>query len=201
MSTQAPLTAGINNTKLPPGWHLNGFYFDAWLRLQHNTSLTMTSHPVETGAAITDHSFVNPRRFSFEIGMTDCASSVYRYNNQQGGIDGSIQPSAPANPTRSVNAYNLLVSMQASRQPLTLASKYGTFSDLLIESITTFDDFGTQEAMRAEITLSQIIITDLKFFKTSNAPDITGQTNRGQVYPQPVNESILYQWFGAVIPE
>lgn len=158
MATVPPLQWSINQGNKP-------FYFDAWLRLGHQTSLTITQHPVETGAAISDHSYVNPRRFSFDVGMTDTIAA----NN------------VPGFPSRSISAYNLLLNMQESRQPLTLVTKYGTYNNILIESIDVSDNYVTKYAMRATITLQQLILTNEQNFKRSSNPQATDITARGQL--------------------
>lgn len=138
--------------------------FDAWLRLNHNTSLTITQHPVETGAAITDHSYFNPRRFAFDIGVTDTVTS----------------PTFPGQQSRSVNAYNQLVEMQRSRQRLTLVTKYNTYTNILIENIDVSDDYTTQTALKATIYLLEVIVANVTQAAVSAVPQITDQTSRGQ---------------------
>ena len=164
------MAANVNNgvplTAAPSTWSLGGLYFDAWLRLSHNSALTITQHPVETGAAISDHSYANPRRFSFEIGMTDVIASP----TLEGGSN-----------SRSINAYNALVKLQQERTPLTLVSKYGSFSNILIESIDVQDDYRTQTSMRATVTLQQIIMASGETFKFSANPQATDTTKSGDV--------------------
>lgn len=176
-----PIVTGISvqspSQPIPPGWNLNGLVFDAWLRLHHTNSLTYTQHPVESGANITDHSFVNPIRFSFDIGMTDCVKSL---------IPGQF----PATPTRAINAYNTLVQLQATRQFLTLDSKYGHYESILIESIDVSDDYQTSEALKATINLVQIIVADTQLIVLTLNPNATNTTPRGQVSSQPIPGSL-----------
>lgn len=183
------ITTGVSAQGAPPGaWNLNGMVFDAWLRLNHNTGLTITQHPVETGAAISDHSFINPRRYSFDIGMTDTVES----------------PNFPGFSTRSINAYNALVEMQQSRTLLTLSSKYGNYDNILIENIDTYDDFRTKNAMRATITLLQVIMADTRTARVSSNPQATDLTRRGQQSPQSINKRYTDQvvnWLGGFLSE
>lgn len=187
------LKAGVSNTPPPssqaaPGtWNLNGMVFDAWLRLNHNTELTITQHPVETGAPISDHCFSNPRRFSFDIGMSDVLKS----------------PSAAGSSTRSINAYNSLVAMQESRQFLTLNCKYGFYRDILIQSINAVDDAQTVYGSRWTITLQRIVVASpqLGTGQISNNPQVTDQTSRGQLSPQSLSQRIIQagqNWLGGL---
>lgn len=158
----------------PLAWNLGGMFFDAWLRLNHNNSLTITQHPVETGASITDHSYRNPNRFSFEIGMTDTVEA----------------PAFPGSATRSINAYNTLVALQQTRQLLTLVTKYGSYSNVLIEAIDVPDDFQTKYSLRATITLLEVILVSTQVTASNANPQAVNQTNRGQVPAQTITERV-----------
>lgn len=163
------ISAAVKKKAPPTQWSLGGYLFDAWLRLHHNNSLTITQHPVQAGADISDHAFVNPKRFSFDICITDTVTSAQ----------------FTANPTRSINAYNVIQQMQASREPLTLVSKYGVYENILIESFEASDDFTTNTTLKATVNLVEIIIADVQVHKVSANPHMTDSTNRGQVAAQP----------------
>lgn len=159
----------LQTQKVPPnGWSLDGLYFDAWLNLFHDSSLTITQHPVETGAAITDHAYVNPKRFSFQIGITDSFSAA-------------AQGNFPAAPTRSINAYNQLLNRQENRLPMRLVCKYGSYDNILIESLQANDDYTTTNAGKFTVNLVEIIRADVRLVKVTLLPQTVNQTNRGQV--------------------
>ncbi len=173
ITTRNPATPA---TPAAPGtWNINGMTFDSWLQLNHNTDLTITQHPVETGAPITDHSFSNPRRFSFTLGMTDTATA----------------PSVGGTASRSVNAYNAIVAMQQSRQFLTLTCKYGTYRNILIQSINATDDWQTVNASRLTVVLQQVIVANTDQTRITTAPQTVNQTSRGQVAPQGLSNQIV----------
>lgn len=171
------LSGSITLAAPPLTWNLNGLEFDAWLRLNHNNSLTITQHPVETGASITDHSYVNPRRFAFDIGMTD--SPIV-----------ANPPLFPGNATRSINAYQTIVELQRTRAFLTLTSKYGFFENILIESIDVPDGFQTKNTMRATINLVEVIVANTRLVQVSANPQATDQTKRGQTPPQSLSQLV-----------
>ncbi len=151
----------------PNEWSLGGLRFDAWLRLNQNSSLTITEHPVETGAAISDHSFRNPRRWSFDIGITDV-------------IPGSV---AGGSQSKAVNAYNTLVNLQLSRQLLTLRGKYGTYGNVLISDIDISDDYTTKTTARPTVVLQEVILASQSPLVISSNPQATNQTDKGAVTP------------------
>ena len=41
--------------------NIGGYFFDGYLNLSVNSSLEITQHPVESGSAISDHSYMKPR--------------------------------------------------------------------------------------------------------------------------------------------
>lgn len=154
----------------PNSWSIGGFQFDAWLRLHTNASLTITEHPVETGTAISDHSYRNPRQWSFDIGMSDCVT---------GGYQGGSQ-------SRSVNAINTLLALQQTRALLTLTMKYGVYANVLIKDIDISDDYTTANAAKPTVVLQEVILANGNTVKVTTTPQVVSQTSRGTVTAQPV---------------
>lgn len=145
--------------------NIDGYVFDAYLRMQSQSDLRITTHPVESGSPITDNAYQEPKIFTFDIGMTDVAlGKVY-------GQFGLIN--------RSISAYNLLDNWQKSRKPLTLNSKYGFYNNILVQNISTNDDYTTKYGMRATVVLQEIIVTSTQLVKVSAADWFTSNVNRG----------------------
>lgn len=168
----------------PNGWSLDGLFFDAWLFMYQSESIEVTRHPVETGANITDHAYVNPITFSFEIGITNAKSQA-----QQGSF--------PAAPTRAINAYQALSNRLRNRQVMTLICKYGTYDNILIKDIVAQDDHRTQETGRFTVNLIEILRADTRRAEVNSFPQIVNTTNRGQINPGPLR-STLNRIFGAL---
>lgn len=183
MASNPNYTGGVSapSDQLLNVWNLNGYVFDAFLRMQHDSGLVITQHPVQTGAAITDHSYVNPKKFTFEVGVTDCARPIIVPNGKV----------IRANPTRYQAAYNVLVNMQENRNLLYLVSKYGFFENILIENISIPDDSTTQGAIKATVTLTEVILANARTITVSDLPETTDGTERGQVTGKPVIQSTL----------
>jgi len=159
---------------------VGGYYFDAVLKLDHNSKITMTGHPVEEGANITDHSFVEPKSLSIVIGMSDAATY----------LDSSF-----SGENRSVSAFEKLQELQEARQRLTIQTRLKTYKNMLIETMTVPDDFKTMFGLRVTIGLREIIVattsTVIMPDRTSAAPQKTGQTNKGTIQPTTDNRSTL----------
>lgn len=145
--------------------NINGYVFDAYLRMQQQTTMTITENPVESGSLISDHAYINPPIFTFEIGMTDTAQG--KVFLQFGLLN------------RSVNAYKLLKEWQDNRERLTLNSKYGFYENILVQDILTNDDYTTYNGMKATVVLKQVLITSTQLVKVSSADFMTSSVNRG----------------------
>ena len=156
---------------------LGGYVFDAYLRVSHNRRLTITQHPVETGASITDHAYEEPVIFDIDIGMTD--TTLGKIPNQFFDNNGlNLLYTNKSIKSRSVKAYDVLLGMQKSRQPYELICRYGSFK-VVIEDINPIDDYTTKYALRATVRLRQILITASSSKTISSDPYTTDSINRG----------------------
>lgn len=144
---------------------IGSLVIDAVLKADHTTSLLITDHPVEKGADITDHAQVQPKQLTLEIGFTD---SGMLYGS---GGDG-----------RSVNAFQALVAIQETREPFPVSTRLFNYKNMLIESLTSPDDYTTMNALKATLTLREIIIVQTATVGVegrSSDPQTTDSTNSG----------------------
>jgi hypothetical protein len=162
--------------------NLGGYFLDAVFKIEHTTTLTITQHPVETGAAISDYAFLNPAHVVLDIGMTDVAQDL---------IQGQFSMGA-AFPSRSVNAYQLLKMLQSLRMPVQLVTRLNNYDNMLVSSIVATDDKTTQNSLRATITMQEILVAAVTAVKISARPQTTGSTKLGTVQPAIQNASRLY---------
>lgn len=178
--------------KLPDLQHLiylktnvAGYFFDAFLRVDHTSKLNITSHPVETGANISDHAFLEPAELVIEIGMSDTAKSL---------VNGQFSDGK----SRSVTAFQVLKELQAQRIPLQIHTRLNTYKNMLIETISVPDDYRTLYGLKATVTFREVLIASTKTVKLSARPQVTDSTNMGNVEPVDPNQSILKQITGLI---
>jgi hypothetical protein len=158
--------------------NVGGWFFDAFLRMDHTSKLKITEHPVQTGAAITDHAFLEPATLTMEIGMTDVAESII-----PGQFTGGW--------SRSVTAYQLLLELQKQRIPVQILTRLKLYKNMLIEVISVPDDYKTLYGLKATVAFKEILIAQVTTVKISTRPQVTDSTNRGVVEPVEPNKSIL----------
>jgi hypothetical protein len=161
------------------------YVFDAFFSINHESTLSITEHPVQTGANISDHAFMEPRTVTFEIGMSDVMQDLSQY------ISGIESFNNGNSPSRSINAYKVLEKLQQDRIPLTAVTRLGTYNNMLVESLVVPDDKNTTFALKATVTLKEIIVAQVTTVKISSRPQITDSTNMGDQKPQPADESLL----------
>lgn len=100
--------------------------------------LEITRHPIETGAAITDHSFKHPSEVVVRCGWSD---------------SGSL-------PGYSRRAYDALLALQLKREPFTLITGKKTLANMLIASISQVTDVKTEHALMATVVCRQIMMVN-----------------------------------------
>lgn len=156
--------------------NIDGYVFDAYLRIQQSQKLAITSHPVETGSPITDNAYVEPKTFQLEILMSETTTGkVYG----QFGLT-----------NRPVNAYNLLNQWQQERKLVTFNGKYGYFPNCLIEEVVPLDDYTTKYAMKASVSLREVILTSTQLTAVSAGSWMTDSVKRGNQNVESPNENV-----------
>lgn len=154
--------------------NIGGFFFDAVIREEHTSTIKMTEHPVQTGANVVDHAYVEPAQLVMEIGMSDSMDSLVK-NQYNGKFE-----------TKSVNAYQILLELQKSRLPFQVHTRLNLYKNMLIEEISAPDDYKTKNGLRCTITLKEIFVVEVSTTTVSARVHSTDSTNRGAVQPEPV---------------
>lgn len=144
--------------------NLGGYFFDGFLEVGHNIETEITEHPVETGAAITDHAYIKPK----ELTMKVCVSDVH-----QSLVAGQFTGKYP----RHVGAWNLLKQLQQDRIPLSVFTKLGSYDNMLIKSLESSDTSETYTMLVAIVKLREIPVARVKTVKISSSPNTTDTNN------------------------
>jgi hypothetical protein len=177
------------------------YVFDAVLELDHEQAMETTNHPVQTGASLTSHAYLQPATVTMSILMSDV---VQQYSTGQQGsaiAQGGASPSTAApfsgNGSKSVAAYQTLLSLQSARQPLTVTTRLRSYQNMMITAISPREDHKTITGLRVRVTFKQIITgaaTTAQASPVSARPDATQITGLGTVNPSPVPASTQNQF-------
>ena len=187
ISTSGTPTAGLTyDALLYCKTNIGGYFFDGFMQVEHNIELQTTSNPVETGASVVDHAYVKPAELVMKVMMSDVHQSLV-----QGQFTGAS--------FRSVNAWQVLRKLQSDRIPMSVFTRLGLYTNMLITKLATTDTAETFRALSAEVTLREIPVARIKTVKISSADQTTINTEMGKIEASQINDelqSLLYQWYG-----
>ena len=187
ISTSGTPTAGLTyDALLYCKTNVGGYFFDGFMQVEHNIELQTTSNPVETGASVVDHAYVKPAELVMKVMMSDVHQSL---------VPGQFTGAS----FRSVNAWQVLRKLQSDRIPMSVFTRLGLYTNMLITKLTTTDTAETFRALSAEVTLREIPVARIKTVKISSADQTTINTEMGKIEASQINDelqSLLYQWYG-----
>jgi hypothetical protein len=166
--------------------------FDLVLRERYQVASTMTRHPVEFGAEISDHVFRQPRQFTLEGGVTDT-----RFPND--GTD-SFAAQAGSAVTRSQTAWQVLQQYQASGQLFNVQTSLELLENMVITNLSTVRDAATAKVLEFTAVMQEAIIVQTQSVKLPPeflSRQLAGQetpTDNGTKEAKEPAPSILYQF-------
>lgn len=143
------------------GRQIAGIFPDVTTEEAHQDTLTITEHPIEQGAPITDHAYKNASELTMRVAWSNCKQSNER-KQTKGVVIETI-----------ADAYAYLLNLQASRQPFDVITGKRAYKNMLIKSLSNTTDRRTNETLEIVVGFRQLIIV-----KTSTAKiEISNQSN------------------------
>lgn len=189
---------------LSPKTSIGGYVFDVYLNIGHSLTSTVTSHPTQFGASISDHKYEEPDVLTFQIGMSDSSQDLVVGQFFKRGYspklysptmneDGSLNKESLSDKfkrkkenlinwlsdSRSVNAFNKLKELKLNGELLTCITRLGTYTNMVIESIDADDTFETKNGLMASVTLREVMLVELQRVQVNSTAQITQTTNMG----------------------
>jgi len=163
---------GSSNPRLFYGDGFN-FVIPCTVREHHEDSLTITDHPVEFGAQISDHAFVNPPRLIIEV--------VYG-----------------AGQTRTMQEiYQQFLSLHQSRVLFNIVTGKRRYTNMLIEEMEVTTDARSENMIAIRMRCRFIIIVSTQVVQASKENQSNGQntgspSQKGTVQTFPLkNQSVI----------
>lgn len=157
-------------------FNIDGWFFDATLSENHESTLEITQNPVQGGASLTDHAYAKPKSINLSIMVSDCMTSI---------IEGQFS----SGPTKSKQAFQVLHELQAKRVPLSVCTRLTTYTNMLIENISIRDDNSTHFCLKADVTMKEVLLPTLSTTTVSARDWTTGSSNSGEVQPRAAEET------------
>lgn len=122
--------------------------------------LTITEHPVEQGAAITDHAFKNPATCLLRVAWSNSSPLA--------GFDlGYAQ-----------EVYDKLLTLQESRELFTLYTGKRVYPDMLLASVHLHTDQFTENGLFIRARCQQVIITQTSLVTVSSDSAVQAQPQK-----------------------
>lgn len=138
--------------------------------------VTVTDHPVEAGAHITDHAYYRPAELRMQCGWSNSSPNALVgavQNLFSGGglaqfaglsqLDGSAPPVSGGGMSVSdyvSDIYSQLLSLQQSLQPFTVTTSIRRYANMVFASLTVTRDQKTSQALMVTASFRQVIIVN-----------------------------------------
>lgn len=181
---------------LSPKTSLGGYVFDIYSNINHNLNSTITSHPTQFGANVSDHVIEEPDMLTFQIGMSDASQDLIKgqfnkrglnedeeiyYNNSKPSLlnEDKIKQLNTVSNSRSVNAYLTLSRLKLKGIPMTCVTRLRTYNNMLIQSINVDDTIETKYGLRATVVMKEVLITELQKIQANSTAQTTQTTQKG----------------------
>lgn len=112
---------------------------DVTIEEHHSDGLAITEHPVEIGAAITDHSFKRPSEVTMKLGWSNSSPNA--------GSETYVR-----------EVYAKLLAAQNARQPMSVVTGKRTYNSMLIAELNLRTDAATEYALMIDAVFREIIL-------------------------------------------
>ncbi len=157
------------NITLSPQRTIGGIVIDCTIEETGTDTLTITEHPVEQGAAISDHAYRNPAQLVLRAGWSNSSA--------QGGGSESY----------AVDTYARLLALQANRTLIDVVTGKRSYQNMLIQSLAQTTDEKTEAILSVTITLKEVILVSTQ---TTTLPPASVQASPQQT-AEPVSQGTV----------
>jgi len=117
-----------------PQRSIGGIYPDVVVEEHHEDSLEITEHPVEQGAAISDHAFAHPKRVSISAAIADSDTASAR------------------------EMYDKLLELQAKREPFDISTGKRLYLNMLIEHLAVTTTAASEHSFQFTAECREVIL-------------------------------------------
>ncbi|MBD0984917.1 phage baseplate protein [Klebsiella michiganensis] len=160
---------------------------------KHNDTLEITEHPVEVGAAISDHAYRRPSEVVMQVGFAGGGSLLDFLDTTSIGLSAGLSPK---------ETYQELLDLQSSRVPFDVVTGKRLYTNMLIRALEVTTDRTSENVLSAVLTLREVIVTSTTTTQVAAKADMklgadtSAVQNSGVKTPMPKNESLLSRLAG-----
>jgi hypothetical protein len=160
------------------------------IREAHEDALVITHHPVEQGAAISDHAYKHPATVVIEAGWSNSRqANEYGDSALLNVVTAMIPKGFGGGGSYLHDMYDTLLRLQANRQLVNIVTGKRTYASMLLERLRTVTDEHSERILLVSMEFRQVIIVRTQVITVPPAsqqaqPELTSPTvNRGLVQP------------------
>lgn len=158
----AAIQLGVQAILVKPKRTIGPFEAHVTLREVHTDTLEITDQPVEQGANISDHAFKRPSELEIECAWSNSPPARGFFAGLGAAVTGTIagvQSILSGNGLEQVRAtYAKLLALQASRIPFDVYTGKRLYRNMLIKELRTYSDPQTENLLRVDVRLREVII-------------------------------------------
>lgn len=147
----------VSNILISSGRSIGGIVPDVTVEEVGRDTTFVTNHPVETGAAISDHAFMMPVEVEMKVGWSDSTAGFQGY---------------------SAIIYQALQGLQKARQPFVVVTGKRLYTNMLIVALEVTTTEQSEYSLMVRVGLREVIIasTSTTSAGTPASPQSTGGT-------------------------
>ncbi|MDE9557591.1 hypothetical protein KKJ06_19740 [Xenorhabdus bovienii] len=125
---------------------------------KHMDATEITEHPVQRGAAISDHAYDKPSEVTMEIGFAGGGSLIDGFDTSKIKLfdldTGATLGKSPK------EVYEQLLKLKASREPFDVTTGKRQYKNMLIRAIEVTTDKTSENVLMVTLTLREVIIVE-----------------------------------------
>lgn len=129
-----------------------GIIPDVVISEEHENEVVVTRHPVDTGANVADHAYVQPAVIHCQFGWSDSSRLLNSI------LDFSIFKGL----TTIKDVYEKLLELQAKREPISLSTGKKSYPAVVITKLKTTSTVDTESALLVDITFEEVRFASTK---------------------------------------
>ena len=167
---------------------IDGIVPDVTISEEHSDSVTITKHPVDTGANIADHAYVNPATIRCTFGWSDSSRLINSI------LDFSIFKGLKS----TQDVYEALQSLLKARKPFALRTGKRYYPQVVLTELRTTTTQDTESCLLVDCVFEEILIARVQTVTLApeyqkNASKTASVTNGGQRSASPISNAGAYR--------
>lgn len=174
--------------------------FDSVLSEDIQSAATITDNPIETGAAISDHMFVNPTKATIIVTVSNFvlnrASSV---NSDIVMASGKLGESSKG--SRAQAAFLALLDIQGSAKPFDVVCGWMTITNCVIENVSAPRDVNSSGTLECTVAIRKIVVASVETSKINRvrlAPELASKETAESIGKVSENPQATKSWAASI---